>query len=446
MAITDPPKAPSTLDCCQAAKPKKKRRSRKVLLLVCANALVVLALVAGAEFFLSFFVSRPVDTLVPHPHFNHMMKPYSRETHREFIAANPDFPDAYTHTRNAQGWLETYDVATTKPPNTYRVFYLGDSFTEGTCTMDASMPSVVEAKLDEMEEDGGLSIEVINAGTTSYSPTIYYILTRYVLLEYDPDLIVVNVDMTDDFDDWKYARLLTVDDAGNPVSVSPMGILGHEFIEGTNGIAPATPRERVRLFLRRYSYIYNTLDRVKARLGIVGDAGAGSDSQRIVPANTDELYQRYSWCRDEWDDVTERCVKRTTDMLRRLATLCAENDVKLMMTAVPQYWQYAGNANGDGPPRWSSRPHEAIGKLASEIGVPYLNSFEALAPVIRGTVQTKYYYSGDMHFNPRGYAAWAACQLAFLTDRRNALLPEAFLANLETSVSGRLAGRLGAPI
>ena len=88
-----------------------------------------------------------------------------------------------------------------KAPDTFRIFYLGDSFTEGTAPMDQSVPSRVEQTLNDLVQNSSLNFEVINTGTTSYSPTIFYILARYVLTDYDPDLIVVNVDMTDDFDD-----------------------------------------------------------------------------------------------------------------------------------------------------------------------------------------------------------------------------------------------------
>ena len=417
----------------------KKKKTWKVLLVIGVNAILVVVLVLAAEFFLSFFVSRPVDTLVSHPRLNHMIKPYSQETHREWIAANPEFPDAYTHVRNGQGWLETYDVEKAKSPNTYRIFYLGDSFTEGTCEMDQSVPSLIESGLNAPENGDDFSFEVINTGTASYSPTIYYVLARYFLLDYDPDLIVVDIDMTDDFDDWKYAQLQTVDDDGNPLAVSPVGYFGHTFTEGGAGVVPATARERVQLFLSRYSYIYNTLDRVKSRLGIAGTGSAAANEQSDAPANTRELYQRWSWCKDEWDDVTEDNVNHTLDLLRRLATLCKEHNVKLMFTAVPHYKQYAGSDDGEGKPRWSSRPHVEIGKLAQEVGVPYLNSFEAMAQVVKGTAQSEFYYKNDMHFNPRGYAAWAACHLKFLTDRDNALLPDEFLAKSEVRNDGMVA-------
>ena len=97
-----------------------------------------------------------------------------------------------------------------------------------------------------------------------------------------------------------------------------------------------------------------------------------------------------------------------------------------MFTSVPHYWQYAGNENGTGKPLWSNRPHYDISNLSKELDVPYLNSFEKLKPLIGGTPQKKFYYNGNMHFNPRGYAVWAEAHIEFLTTKEYALLPEPF--------------------
>ncbi len=63
--------------------------------------------------------------------------------------------------------------------------------------------------------------EVINTGTASYSPVIYYILLRHYLLPYEPDLVVLAVDMTDDYDDHVYRESLIRDSGGNPWAAPP---------------------------------------------------------------------------------------------------------------------------------------------------------------------------------------------------------------------------------
>src|SRR5690606_24970830 len=47
--------------------------------------------------------------------------------------------------------------------------------------------------------------EVINCGTTSYSPLLHYLRYRHQLHELEADEVIINVDLTDVYDDnWRY--------------------------------------------------------------------------------------------------------------------------------------------------------------------------------------------------------------------------------------------------
>jgi lysophospholipase L1-like esterase len=375
-------------------------------------------LIAGIEFASSFFADKVGSNLLTMYRINHMWKPNSERVHNEWVKDNPEFPEPYTHVYNRQGWIEDYDIELTKPPNTYRIFYLGDSFTEGTLPMDQSIPSVVEQKLNELAQGKDIQFEVINTGTTSYSPTIFYVLTRYVLMDYAPDLIVVNVDMTDDFDDWKYAETLIRDNEGNPWAVPHRSVYKAPYIDTAEGAVKANTWIKLQLFLIEHSYTYNLIREYVAP--------QNANANPVEQIGDPQIYQRWAWCQKEWTESTVENVNRTLDLLQRLATFAYENDVKIMFTSVPHYWQYAGNEDGSGEPRWSSRPHDEIARVAAEIGVPYLNAYEKLIPVITGTPQTDFYYQGDMHFNPRGYRVWAQTHVEFLTAEENHLLPDDF--------------------
>lgn len=400
----------------------------KVLSLIAVNIFIFVALVVSIEYVSSFYADTLGGNLITVYRLNHMWHPNTERIHREWVADNPEFSEPFTHVYNSQGWLETYDIDPIKTPDTYRIFYLGDSFTEGTLPMDQSVPSVVEQQLNQLTAGKDIQFEVINTGTASYSPTIFYVLTRYVLMDYAPDLIVVNIDMTDDFDDWKYAQTLIRDEADNPWAVPRRSIYEAPFVDTAEGVVEANIWTKGQLFLVENSYTYNLI-----RKYIDPENATEADLARKYVADTDavdpsdgQIYQRWAWCQYEWDEFTEKNVEYTLDILRRLIEFTHQNQIKIMITSVPHYWQYAGDVDGSGPPRWSSRPHNEIAELAKENGVPYLNSYEALKPVITGTPQTEYYYHNDMHFNPRGYQVWTQVQLEFLIEKTNQLLPDAF--------------------
>ena len=150
---------------------------------------------------------------------------------------------------NSQGWREDYEVSIDKPVSVYRVFYVGDSFIEGTAPVDSTVPYLVEEELNRRYAGSKTHYEVINAGTTSYSPSIFYVLIRYYLLKYSPDLIVINVDMTDNYDDWKYSSTIVLDSEGNPYAVPHRKIGNAKFIDTKEGAREMTFMSRVYLFL-----------------------------------------------------------------------------------------------------------------------------------------------------------------------------------------------------
>lgn len=108
-----------------------------------------------------------------------------------------------------------------KPHGVKRILVLGDSFTEaGTAPFAFCSTKILERKLNEKFGTG--RYQVINAGQVSYSPLLEYLLLAKVLIDLAPDLVLLNLDMTDVQDDQLYTRIAQFDDQGLPVAV-PFG-------------------------------------------------------------------------------------------------------------------------------------------------------------------------------------------------------------------------------
>jgi hypothetical protein len=380
--------------------------------LLASTGLLLLFLEVGA----SFFVQLPSASTVADARLNHVWPPNEVAEHHEWVADNPEFPEPYVHRYNAQGWIETYDVSPVKPPGTWRIFYVGDSFTEGCVPMDESVASRLERHLNERLAGGATRFEVINTGTASYSPLIYYVLIRYFIQPYAPDVVVVNVDMTDPYDDWKYRETLITDADGDPVAVPPRDLYASPYVDTLRGAVRTGVFPRLALFLAEKSHLYNLIrTHVASPPAEPLEGGIEGDDAQI-------LVKRWGWCRHEWDEATRKNVAFTTDVLRRIARHCKENGIRLLLTGVPHFQQF--ERDGSGRPRWSSRPHEEIRRIAEEEGAAYLDSYASLAPRLNGSRQSDYYYAGNMHFNPRGNALWAEAHIRAFADERNRLLPE----------------------
>jgi hypothetical protein len=93
-----------------------------------------------------------------------------------------------TETTNSHG-LRGPEIAYEKPPNTYRVLILGDSFAEGyTVDLDSTVARVQERRLNAL---GDRHYEVINGGTRGYSTDQELLFFDAEGRRYHPDLTIL---------------------------------------------------------------------------------------------------------------------------------------------------------------------------------------------------------------------------------------------------------------
>ena len=100
-----------------------------------------------------------------------------------------------------------------------RLLVLGDSFTEaGTAPLENTAAKILERQLND-KKVSPLPIRVINAGQVSYSPILEYLFLKNSLMKLEPDIVVLNLDMTDVQDDYIYSSIADFDQNGLPVAV-----------------------------------------------------------------------------------------------------------------------------------------------------------------------------------------------------------------------------------
>ena len=123
------------------------------------------------------------------------------------------------YTINSLG-LRDKEYTVEKPPKTFRILMLGDSFIEGDgIYSNETCSKRLEAMLDTVRSD--IRWEVINAGVGSYSPLLEYLYLKYHGLQLQPDLVILGFDLSDVYDDIQYSKLAQVDSSGIPIAVSP---------------------------------------------------------------------------------------------------------------------------------------------------------------------------------------------------------------------------------
>ena len=292
---------------------------------------------------------------------------------------------------NSQGFIMEREVSHEKKERAYRIAYLGDSFVEGTCPEEDSVPALVERSLLVSGYD---SVEVINAGTASYAPTLYYLLLKTKLLAYQPDLLVVNVDMTDVFDDSLYNATLRSDGNGDPIACPP----GHPLLKThrrtERGLQEYTTMQRLLMWLSEKS------DAIKLVLQ------AAEQRARYHKRDDNSVPSAFAWCAFERSAETHEDVRRSMDMLTRVVRLAKAHGIKVVITAVPHLQQLQGV--------WSLQPMKDIAAVCAQENVPFLDPVEAFKQKLGSASPQAIYIPNDMHFNSKGYRIWGEIQLEFL--------------------------------
>lgn len=342
------------------------------------------------------FVAHSPDTqsamypFSPHPVLHHTMKPDP-----SLANSNPTRP--HENFANPPHWIDESDLPRKKPEGVYRIFFVGDSNTQGLVDPGFKMADRVEKALAGWPLDR--EVEVINTGTSSYSGLLYYLTIKHHILEHEPDLIIVNVDMTDVPNDYFYRRQAVFSDRGEPVAVQPRSVGEESRVRLTpTGLLEIPHRSLLAEQVLRHS----ALARVIRRL----ENFVAKRTRRLTgePKATDESP---NWLALEWSPGIEENVSFSADILAQTARLVESKDVGFALTSVPFYGQYTGE--------YSTRPHAALEAVAEESGVPFLNGYSALEDRVRGTDVSEYYWDTDpTHLNEAGNAIWARAMTRFV--------------------------------
>lgn len=190
-------------------------KHRNLINNVCLAAAVAVAtyivadLAAGA-----LLIQRLSPPLVPDEYRHHRMVPNSYSSFRQ-----RDFE--YIQRVNNMG-MRGHDITAQKPSDTYRILMLGDSFTMGKGVQDHETFSVlVERALRKKAAACGSNriVEVLNGGVDSYAPILSYIALTRDFAALSPDMVVLNLDLSDLVQEAAYRQVARRDESGEIISV-----------------------------------------------------------------------------------------------------------------------------------------------------------------------------------------------------------------------------------
>jgi len=292
--------------------------------------------------------------------------------------------------------LRSPEVAVPKPDGVYRILLLGDSFTFGFKSADEDVfARKLEARLRGVY---GASIEVVNAGVLSYCPLLEYLQYRNQLHVLEPNLVVLNFDMSDVQDHLDYSRSTVWSTDGTPLYVTEPSL---------NRFPSAMPE------LLSFQWIARKVNAARRRF---------QSSLEDVPFVRDE--DRYVWALDNGPEMDQE-VRDTLEPIDALSSLLKHHGIPLVVATYPQPWQVAADATPLPPIRTqyaigmntvhlNDRSFRKLERFAVDHGLPFLNATQAFR---EAPDRADLFLPSDFHFSARGNEVYASVLASYLSSQ-----------------------------
>lgn len=239
-----------------------------------------------------------------------------------FAVRNPDSGDKVRVVTTSFGTRGT-EPRVPKPAGVFRVLCLGD---ENTLAPYIEESQTFCGQLQQrLQSRSKLNIEVLNAGVPDYCAALSYIQTRQCLMALEPDVILLNFDLSDIADDYKYRRMIV--QRGDDTAICPHPAL----------LPPAASRSP-------------QLDNMFLLPRMVKKTAARYWSQTMLPnepRGIEEMAGRYMWCEDDPPDW-EIYIEQAISPFAAFVQLTKGRQMQFAVASYPLPWQVS-ETGSDGP-------------------------------------------------------------------------------------------------
>jgi len=289
--------------------------------------------------------------------------------------------------------LRDDELTIEKPPNTFRILILGDSFTEGIgVNSSETFSKRLQTMLDTAISD--YDCQVVNAGVGSYSPLLEYIyLSRYGL-QLDPDLVILNFDLSDVYDDIQYTYRAHFNKMGVPIAVVPE----HERAKSS------WFREKlvsIKDFFKEHTRLYNF---IRVRLSQPLEPWISENS-----FSGDIRYDKYAMLRENypWEDDRDWALSYKYILL--IQDTLSSRGIEFWVTVYPYGLQISPREWSSGRRFWgfkadtiySTKPQEYMESFCRRNRIPVINMCDDFRAASRSTFPLYLDYNG--HWTAAGH-------------------------------------------
>jgi len=303
---------------------------------------------------------------------------------------NPDTGEFALLRTNSIG-LRGEEVAIPKPPGVFRIICLGDETTLAPATDEKNTSSVLLARM--LQKKSRQHIEVINAGVPGFCPLLSYLQVKHHLLQLEPDLLILNIDMSDVADDHRYRRYLKLDAAARPL------VCSHPALR--EGKTTSFDQAQKRCLI---------LSWCKLKWGAISESMA----DQAENSDIDSVRGTYAWLSDHPPDWS-MYIDQALSPIEELQRLAYRMDIGLILAISPAPWQVAAQASNHKSVRTkygvpqntvfrSEKPFEIIQNYARKRRIPIVNP---LGTFRKNQHPEKLYLFRSARFSPSGHQVFA---------------------------------------
>lgn len=335
----------------------------------------------------------------------------------------------YTAHINSHGYRGP-EFAVPKPAGKKRVMVIGDSFTFGVGAQDSE---TIPALLGQYLQAADKGIEVINAGVGHASPIYHYVNLENFHLKYEPDLVVLMVDLTDIQDDWRHEGQAVLDENGKIKHFDQTYVNGKRswwqwlifysasWAQFDKKVLRSLEKKRL---LGRDKY-NNLVDKKMRAKGYIANTADGYYPDDVILRFDGLLFMR--------GKMRERLIRqqfdRTARYLDKIKDVLDQKKIPLVLVTYP-YGIYVGADEwNEGRFTWGFDkdtlytdylPFEIMGDYAHKRNIPFINLTPALIDA-RQTSKEPFYFNWDGHMTPAANKVAAKEIAAYLVN--NKILP-----------------------
>jgi hypothetical protein len=275
---------------------------------------------------------------------------------------HPDTQSSVQVVTNSFG-LRGSEILIPKPPGVFRIICLGD---ENTLASGIEEPYTFCSLLQKyLQEHSQFKVEVVNAGVPDYCPLLSYLQVKHLLLGMQPDLLILNFDMSDIADDHKSRRHTLIDSDFEPLSCP------HPDLIKTKK-QPHHTRIIDRFFITKWC---------KQQLGYIVPVSNLSEDRRDI----DSRLGRYAWLQDEPPDWSIY-IQQAFSPIDKLKLLSDRAFVRLVVSTSAAPWQVSSSASSgaraalgipEGTLYRSRLPFSILGDYLQQRGIQFCETSSA---------------------------------------------------------------------